>query len=42
MTFVVSIIIAVLFAKLTGISIEYRLMAIAIILAGGLAGLGRD
>ena len=42
MTFVLSVIIAAIFCKATGIPLEYRFIAIAIIVAGGLAGLGRD
>lgn len=42
MTFVLSVIIATIFCKATGVPLEYRFMAVAIILAGGLAGLGRD
>ena len=42
MTFVLSILIAVLFCMATGVPLEYRFIAIAIILAGGLAGFGRD
>jgi len=42
MTFVLSFFIAVLFCMATGVPLEYRFLGIAIILAGGLVGLGRD
>ena len=42
MTFIVSIIIASVFCMATNVPLEYRLIAIAIILAGGIAGLGRN
>lgn len=42
MSFVLSIFIAALFCNATGVPLEYRFMAIAIILAGGLAGIGRN
>lgn len=42
MTFVLSVLIAALFCMATGVPLEYRFIGIAIILAGGLAGLGRN
>ena len=42
MTLVLSVIIAAIFCNATGVPLEYKFMAIAIILAGGLAGFGRD
>lgn len=42
MTFVLSVFIAVIFCMATGVPLEYRFMGIAIILAGGLAGFGRN
>lgn len=40
MTFILSFLIAVFFSMATGVSLECRFIAMAIILAGGLAGLG--
>lgn len=42
MIFALSLLIAALFGTAIGVPLEYRFMAIAIILAGGLAGLGRN
>ena len=41
MSFVLSVFIAAIFC-MASIPLEYRFIAVAIIVAGGLAGLGRD
>lgn len=42
MSLVLSVFIAAFFCMATGIPLEYRFIAFAIIVAGGLAGIGRD
>lgn len=42
MSFFLSTIIATLCCMATGVSIEYRFIAMAIVFAGGLAGLGSE
>ena len=37
-----SLLLAMVFASATGIPLEYRYIAMAILFAGGLAGIGHD